>query len=181
MTLQERINKINELNQELNQKYQSDLDSLINEFHLKKQSIKETKPKQKEIYHPEISLYVSLNNFKKNTNYQQKFYHNKQWFELEINVFKLITNNHTFVEGKDCDYDIIFDYIMPNAELRKENDLTIIKYHYVYEKKYQGLTIDLENIEFDYNLILEEGECQNLYYFENEYGKFRVDLSIELC
>ena len=136
--------------------------------------------KRKEIYNPEISLYVSLNNFKKNTNYQQKFYLNKQWVEVEINVFKLITNNHTFVEGKDRVYDIIFDYIIPNTELRKEDDLTIIKYHYVYDKKYQGNTIDLRNINFDYNLVLKEGEYQNLYFFENEYGRFRVDLSIEL-
>lgn len=137
--------------------------------------------KRKEIYHPEISLYVSLDNFKKNTNYQQKFYLNKQWIEVKINVFKLISNNHTYIEGKDREYDIIFDYLMENVELRKEDDLTIIKYHYVYDKKYKGNTIDLQNINFDYSLVLEEGEYQNLYFFENEYGKFRVDLSIELC
>ena len=93
--------------------------------------------KRNEIYHPELSLYVTLDNFKKNTNYQQKFYLNKQWVEVKINVFKLITNNHTYIEGKDCVYDIVFDYIMQNAELIKEDDLTIIKYHYVYDKKYQ--------------------------------------------
>ena len=136
---------------------------------------------KREIYRPEIQLYVSLDNFKKNTNYQQKFCINKQWFEVEINVFKLITNNHTYVKGKDCIYDIIFDYNIQNAELRKEDDLTIIKYHYVYDKKYEECTIDLRNINFDYNLVLKEGEYQNLYFFENKYGKFRVDLSIELC
>lgn len=134
-----------------------------------------------EIYHPEISLYVTLDNFKKNTKYQQKFYLKKQWVEVQINVFKLITNNHTYIEGKDCVYDIVFDYVMQNAELRKEDDLTIIKYHYVYDKKHKEHTIDLRNINFDYNLVLNEGEYQNLYFFENEYGKFRVDLSIELC
>lgn len=137
--------------------------------------------KRKEIYHPEIPLYVTLDNFKKNTNYQQKFYLNKQWIEVEINVFKLITNNHTYIKGKDREYDIIFDYIIQNAELKKEDDLTIIKYHYIYDKKYKGCTIDLRDINFDYKLTLEEGEYQNLYFFENEYGKFRVDLFIELC
>lgn len=148
---------------------------------LQKQSIEKQTLKRKEIYHPEIPLYISLDNFKKNTDYQQKFYLNKQWIEVKINVFKLITNNHTCVEGKDCVYDIIFDYAIPNAELRKEDDLTIIKYHYIYNKKYQESTIDLRSLNFDYNLVLKEGEYQNLYFFDNEYGRFRVDLSIEMC
>lgn len=148
---------------------------------LQKQSIEKQILKRKEIYYPEIPLYVLLDNFKKNTDYQQKFYLNKQWVEVKINVFKLITNNHTYIKVKNCVYDIIFDYVIQNAELRKENDLTIIKYHYIYNKKYQESIIDLRSLNFDYNLVLKEGEYQNLYFFDNEYGRFRVDLSIEMC
>lgn len=141
---------------------------------------KHEEPNRLIFYHTESTVYISLDDLKKNTTHSFKFNIEKQCLHVKINTFELLTNNTISIISDNCKFYIIFDYELSNATLQRENNLNIIRYNYTYERKYRGYTIDLRNICFDYTLVLEEGEYSNLYYFENEYGRFRVDLSVGL-
>lgn len=69
--------------------------------------------------------------------------------------------------------------LISNATITKEEDLTVITFTYIYEQKYRYKTIPMSNVGFDYFITLLSDTYQGLYYFENEYGKFRVDLAID--
>lgn len=69
--------------------------------------------------------------------------------------------------------------LISNATITKEGNLTILTFTYIYDQIYRYKTIPMSNVGFDYFVTLTSNTYQGLYYFENEYGKFRVDLAID--
>ena len=47
-------------------------------------------------------------------------------------------------------------------------------------KQYINCQTELTDLGFDYIITLCDALYENLYYYENEYGKFRIDLEIEM-
>ena len=79
--------------------------------------------------------------------------------------------------------------LISNATITKEegetvgeavsSTTTVVTFTYIYDQKYRYKTIPMSNVGFDYFVTLTSNTYQGLYYFENEYGKFRVDLAID--
>ena len=70
--------------------------------------------------------------------------------------------------------------LISNATITKEEDETVVvTFTYIYDQIYRYKTIPMSNVGFDYFVTLTSNTYQGLYYFENEYGKFRVDLVID--
>ena len=79
--------------------------------------------------------------------------------------------------------------LISNATITKEegetvgeavsSTTTVVTFTYIYDQKYRYKTIPMSSVGFDYFVTLTSNTYQGLYYFENEYGKFRVDLAID--
>ena len=79
--------------------------------------------------------------------------------------------------------------LISNATITKEegetvgeavsSTTTVVTFTYIYDQKYRYKTIPMSKLGFDYFVTLTSNTYQGLYYFENEYGKFRVDLAID--
>ena len=103
---------------------------------------------------------------------------------MSINVFELIRlkniNSPIKIATEKANISLNPKTTIPNAELYNENDTIVIKFHYKYDKKYCNLITSLSDYGFDYVITLNNDYYKNLYSFENESGKFRVDLQISL-
>lgn len=104
----------------------------------------------------------------------------KEMVVCEVNVFE-------FIKGDLIPYltttnkTILIKPIplISNATITKEEDETVITFTYIYDQIYRYKTIPMSKLGFDYFVTLTSNTYQGLYYFENEYGKFRVDLAID--
>lgn len=132
----------------------------------------------------QLEQIISLNDIKNNTTFIFKDVlensPDKEMVVCEVNVFEFVKGN--IIEYEITPYKTILIKPIPlisNAVISKEDDLTIITFTYIYEQKYRYQTVSLVKLGFDYLITLTSNIYQGLYYFENKYGKFRVDLKID--
>lgn len=140
-------------------------------------------PKSELFYESSNELPISIFNIKSNCNYDFIIQCDNE-IKLSINVFELIRlkniNSPIKIETEKMTISLNPKTTIPNAELYNENDTIVIKFHYKYDKKYRNHKISLEDLGFDYVITLNDDYYKSLYLFENESGKFRVDLQISL-
>ena len=140
-------------------------------------------PKSELFYESSNELPISIFNIKSNCNYDFIIQCDNE-INLSINVFELIRlkniNSPIKIETEKANISLNPKTTIPNAELYNENDTIVIKFHYKYDKKYRNHKISLEDLGFDYVITLNDDYYKSLYSFENESGKFRVDLQISL-
>lgn len=141
----------------------------------------------------QLEQIISLNDIKNNTTFIFKDVlensPDKEMVVCEINVFE-------FVKGDIIEYEALPKQLaalvtphktilikpiplISNAVISKENDSTIITFTYIYDQEYRYQVVSMTKLGFDYLITLTSNTYQGLYYFENEYGKFRVDLKID--
>lgn len=105
---------------------------------------------------------------------------NKEMVVYEVNVFEFIKGDIIKYETSSNKTILIKPIpLISNATITKEDILTIITFIYIYDKEYRYKTIPMRDVGFDYFITLTNNTYQGLYCFENEYGKFRVDLKID--
>lgn len=188
MSLLERIIEVEQKNNELNSKLELELQELTKLIKTKRQPKSQPKSQPKTqnelICETESETIISMSSIKTNQDFTYTLHVNNQDTNLILNVFQLIQLKYTndFIRAQLNDTIIIFDpkTVIPNATIEKENDTTVITYDYEYEEKYRNYTASLVSLGFDYEIVLTECYYTNLYNFENEYGKFRVDIRITL-
>ena len=210
MSLAERIIEVNQKNNELNSKLELELQKLTNliktkinssndlETQMESQTDSQTKSQtesqtksqtkshtEKELfYESQNETIISMFNIKTNQDFTYPLRVNNQNVNLIINVFQLTklkyTNNSVKAQLNDITFTFDPKTVIPNATIEIENDTTVIVYDYEYEEKYRNCTASLVSLGFDYEIKLTDYYYTNLYNFENEYGKFRVDLRITL-
>ena len=192
MSLAERIIEVNQKNNELNSKLELELQKLTNLIKtkinssndLETQTETQTESQTESHLESQNETIISMLNIKTNQDFTYPLHVNNRDVNLIINVFQLIklkhANNSVKIQLNDITF--IFDpkTVIPNATIEIENDTTVIVYNYEYEEKYRNYTASLVSLGFDYEIKLTDYYYTNLYNFENEYGKFRVDLRITL-
>lgn len=112
---------------------------------------------------------------------------NKEMVVCEVNVFEFIKGDLIQYEATPNKTILIKPIpLISNATITKEvstealsSTTVVITFTYIYDQKYRYKTIPMSNVGFDYFVTLTSNTYQGLYYFENEYGKFRVDLAID--
>ena len=183
MTLQTRLNKIKQINDEKIVEYQQTLNSLTNQIKMKMNKNKienDSKIETTNIQKVQIKYPIGIKDIRSNRNYEIKDTFNNKIIYFKTNVFELLSQQT--IERKISDEIYIIEPFIEiqYGTLKKENELTIIKIKYIYEKKYINQKVSLVDLGFDYMITLMDANYTNLYYFENEFGKFRIDLDIEL-
>ena len=104
----------------------------------------------------------------------------KEMVVCEVNVFEFIKGDLIKYEATPNKTILIKPIpLISNATITKEGNLTIVTFMYIYDQTYRYKTIPMSDVGFDYFVTLTSNTYQNLYYFENEYGKFRVNLAID--
>ena len=183
MTLQTKLNKIKQINDEKIVEYQQTLNSLTNQIRIKMNKNKvedNSKIETVNVQKIQIKYPIGIKDIRSNRNYEIKDTFNNKTIYFKTNVFELLTQN-TIERKIGDDVYIIEPFIeIQYGTLKKENELTIIKIQYIYEKKYINQKVSLVDLGFDYMITLIDANYTNLYYFENEFGKFRIDLDIKL-
>lgn len=153
----------------------------------------------------EVTLYdlqreqiISLNDIKNNKSFIFKDVlensPDKEMVVCKVNVFEFIKGDT--IKFEIPTHEVTFQKtilikpipLISNAVISKEDDsseaeavsfTTIITFSYIYDQKYRYQTIPMTKLGFDYLITLTSNTYQGLYHFENEYGKFRVDLKID--
>lgn len=178
MSLSERINTVNEKNKQREDELKLKLNSLVQSI---KNKVNESKTEI--FYESPIETSISLFDIKSNQNYNYTLNYDFD-INLSVNVFELIRRKFKseLIKLSTDNSIITFDpkTTIPNAILFGIGDMIVIKYHYEYDQKYRNYKVTLEKLGFDYEITLIENYYNNLYSFENESGKFRVDLEITL-
>ena len=150
-------------------------------------------PYEVTIYDLQREQIISLNDIKNNKSFIFKDVlensPDKEMVVCIVNVFE-------FIKGDTIKFEIPTQKtilikpipLISNAVISKEDDsseaeavsfTTIITFTYIYDQKYRYQTIPMTKLGFDYLITLTSNTYQGLYHFENEYGKFRVDLKID--
>ena len=127
---------------------------------------------------------ITLNDIKKNQTFIFKDVledsPDKEMVVCEVNVFEFIKGDLIQYEATPNKTILIKPIpLISSATITKEGNLTILTFTYIYDQTYRYKTIPMSNVGFDYFVTLTSNTYQGLYYFENEYGKFRVDLAID--
>ena len=146
---------------------------------------------------------ITLNDIKKNQTFIFKDVledsPDKEMVVCEVNVFEFIKGDLIRYEALPkqlaaltTSHKTILIKPIPlisNATITKEegetvgeavsSTTTVVTFTYIYDQIYRYKTIPMSNVGFDYFVTLTSNTYQGLYYFENEYGKFRIDLVID--
>ena len=113
---------------------------------------KSTPQKLELFYELPSDFSISLSDIKSNRNYDFLIQYDYDIL-INVNVFELIkltiTNNPIKITTQKVDISLNPEITIPNAEILKENDIIVIKFHYNYEKIYYNYTVSLEDLGFD--------------------------------
>ena len=175
-------NKLPKSKTEIKSKTKSESE-IKQEIKSKTKSESEIKSKTEIFYESPVETSISMFDIKSNRNYEYILQYDHD-INLSINVFVLM---YCKVKGKLIELitdksNVRFDpkITIPNATLIEKDGIIIIKFYYEYAEKYQNYKTSLVDFGFDYEITLFDQYYENLYSFENENGKFRVDLEIAL-
>lgn len=125
---------------------------------------------------------IFITNIKNNTSSLHKIYCNGEEYYSYINPFQLLVSDSIIYTNnyKELKYKPTFVFDNNLVSCYKVDDTIVIKYKYIYDKQYINCQTELTDLGFDYIITLCDALYEKLYYYENEYGKFRIDLEIEM-
>ena len=126
---------------------------------------------------------ISMDKIKKDTMTPHTIYCNGKKYQGYTNPFQLLVSNPPVIYDNGYQQLILippFKFNNTLATYEKEDDIIVIKFKYVYSKDYKGETASLTDLGFDYVVTLVDNKYIGVYEFVNHYGKFRIDLEIEL-
>ena len=188
MSFSDRLNEVRKNNQ-LKE------DELKHQIELLKQKILEAKmekpvekPVEKVIKRKEDikitcdDFIIHITNIKNNTSSLHKINCNGEEYYSYINPFQILVSDSIIYTNnyKELKYKPTFIFDNNLVSCYKDDDTIVIKYKYIYDKQYINCQTELTDLGFDYIITLCDALYEKVYYYENEYGKFRIDLEIEM-